>query len=200
MFPKTRCLFFFPRSTCGDGRLQIHSTPCVQEKQLNETLTVFEFFLLFCFLYSTQACVTDSVMSGSWVKPDHEYIHTYVHGVKLLPASYQGTFSRHVVNTLLLAEGLLPLVVTGHSSCSRKLGDLKYSGTGSSSLEIILYIDFFQDCSTSRPSWIALKNSLSVCSTTNLKFDGTCVTRINVNKSSPQLRNDDRISSLTYRY
>lgn len=38
-----------------------------------------------------------------------------------------------------------------YSNCSRKFGDLKYSGTGSSMREITLYMDFFHDCSVSLP-------------------------------------------------
>lgn len=61
-----------------------------------------------------------------------------------------------------------------YSSCSKKFGDLKYSGTGSSMREIILYMDFFHDCSVSLPPCIARKNSRSVDSTTKRKFWGTC--------------------------
>jgi len=61
-----------------------------------------------------------------------------------------------------------------YSSCSKKLGDLKYSGTGSSMREMILYMDFFHDCSVSLPPCIARKNSRRVDSTTKRKFWGTC--------------------------
>jgi len=73
-----------------------------------------------------------------------------------------------------------------YSSCSKKFGDLKYSGTGSSMRDIILYMDFFHDCSVSLPPCIARKNSRSVCSTTKRKFWGTCgrvvKSKANVNK------------------
>lgn len=43
---------------------------------------------------------------------------------------------------------------------------------------MILYMDFFHDCSVSFPVWIALKNSRKVCSTTNRKFEGTWNNRL----------------------
>lgn len=61
---------------------------------------------------------------------------------------------------------------TVYSSCSRKFGDLKYSGTVSSMREITLYMDFFHDCSVSLPFWMDTKNSRNVCWTTYSKLLG----------------------------
>lgn len=61
-----------------------------------------------------------------------------------------------------------------YSSCSKKFGDLKYSGTESSIRDITLYMDFFHDCSVSLPPCMERKNSRNVCSTTSRNRRGTC--------------------------
>lgn len=52
-------------------------------------------------------------------------------------------------------------------------GSRKLSGTGLSSLQMILYIDFFQQGSVSRPAWMALRNSLKASSDTSTNLSGT---------------------------
>lgn len=74
--------------------------------------------------------------------------------------------TRHLASTI-------PLLYSCRSSC-RQLGDLKISGTSLSSLQMTLYMAFFQEGSTSLPATIALKNSRNVICATSRNRSGTC--------------------------
>lgn len=60
------------------------------------------------------------------------------------------------------------------SSSWRQFGDLKISGTSLSSLQMTLYMAFFQEGSTSLPAIMALKNSRNVICATSRNLSGTC--------------------------
>lgn len=60
------------------------------------------------------------------------------------------------------------------SSSCRQFGDLKISGTSLSSLQMTLYMAFFQEGSTSLPAIMALKNSRNVICATSRNLSGTC--------------------------